>query len=289
MQDIRSKFKRQLEITGLILSQNYSGILRSADLAYIFGVEELTIMRDLQHLRSIGIDIHSTKKDGVCINKKLPEPKLLELISQYSSLSQSPAFADKSTKLLVSRLGEKSLANFVILQMAAEKNLIAAIDYEKDNGMLDFGREICPVLVFQSDNYWRVLTCSEGKFKQFHLNKILEARHTERSFAKVPDSILEDVFRFSWKSWVGTDKIDIKLLFSTVWKERILPKQLMTSETFTESADGNFIYETTVNSIDELASWIVSRGKGVKVIEPDELKTRVITLAKETLGNYGID
>lgn len=289
MQDIISKFKRQLEIVGLILSQNYSGILRSADLAYIFGVEELTIMRDLQQLRSIGIDIHSTKKDGVCINKKLPEPKLLELISQYSSLSQSPAFADKSTKLLVNRLGEKSLANFVILQMAAEKNLIAAIDYEKDNGMLDFGRVICPVLVFQSDNYWRVLTCSEGKFKQFHLNKILEARHTERSFAKVPDSILEDVFRFSWKSWVGTDKIDIKLIFSTVWKERILPKQLMTSETFTESADGNFIYETTVNSIDELASWIVSRGKGVKVLEPTELKTRVITLAKETLGNYEID
>lgn len=289
MQDIRSKFKRQLEIVGLILSQNYSGILRSADLSYIFEVEELTIMRDLQQLRSIGIDIHSTKKEGVCINKKLPEPKLLELISQYSSLSQSPAFADKSTKLLVSRLGEKSLANFVILQMAAEKNLVAAIDYEKDNGMLDFGREICPVLVFQSDNYWRVLTCSDGKFKQFHLNKILEARHTERSFSKIPDSILEDVFRFSWKSWVGTDKIDIKLLFSTVWKERILPKQLMTSETFTESADGNFIYETTVNSIDELASWIVSRGSGVKVIEPDELKTRVITLAKETLANYEID
>ncbi|HMQ78765.1 MAG TPA: WYL domain-containing protein [Ignavibacteria bacterium] len=289
MQDIRSKFKRQLEIVGLILSQNYSGILRSADLSYIFEVEELTIMRDLQQLRSIGIDIHSTKKEGVCINKKLPEPKLLELISQYSSLSQSPAFADKSTKLLVSRLGEKSLANFVILQMAAEKNLVAAIDYEKDNGMLDFGREICPVLVFQIDNYWRVLTCSDGKFKQFHLNKILEARHTERSFSKIPDSILEDVFRFSWKSWVGTDKIDIKLLFSTVWKERILPKQLMTSETFTESADGNFIYETTVNSIDELASWIVSRGSGVKVIEPDELKTRVITLAKETLANYEID
>lgn len=289
MQDIRSKFKRQLEIVGLILSQNYSGLLRSADLAYIFEVEELTIMRDLQQLRSIGIDIHSTKKDGVCINKKLHEQKLLELIQQYSSLSQNSAFADKSTKLLVNRLGEKSLANFVILQMAAEKNRIAAIDYEKDNGMLDFGREICPVLVFQSDNYWRVLTCSEGKFKQFHLNKILEARQTERSFPNISDNVLEDVFRFSWKSWVGTDKIDIKLQFSTVWKERILPKQLMTNETFTESEEGNFIYETTVNSLDELASWIVSRGKGVKVIEPDELRTRVISLAKDSLGNYEID
>lgn len=274
---------------GLILSQNYSGLLRSADLAYFFEVEELTIMRDLQQLRSIGIDIHSTKKDGVCINKKLHEQKLLELIQQYSSLSQNSAFADKSTKLLVNRLGEKSLANFVILQMAAEKSRVAAIDYEKDNGMLDFCREICPVLVFQSDNYWRVLTCSDGKFKQFHLNKILEARQTERSFPKISDNVLEDVFRFSWKSWVGTDKIDIKLEFSTVWKERILPKQLMTNESFTEIAGGNFIYETTVNSLDELASWIVSRGKGVKVIEPEELKTRVIALAKDSLGNYEND
>ncbi len=286
MQDIRNKFKRQLEIVGLILSQNYPGVLRPADLAYIFDVEELTIMRDLQQLRSFGIHIHSIKKEGVCINKKLPEQKLLELIQQYSSLSRSSVFADKPTKLLVSRLGEKSLANFVLLQMAAEMKRIVAIDYEKDNGMLDFGREICPILVFQSDNYWRVLTCSEGKFKQFHLNKILEARHTEKTFPGVPDDILEDVFRFSWKSWVGNERHDITLSFSRIWKERIKPKQLMANETFQESEDGSFIYETTVNSLDELASWIVSRGKGVKVIVPDELKMKVISLAKDTLENY---
>jgi len=286
MQDIRSKFKRQLEIVGLILSQNFPGILRSADLAAIFDVEELTIMRDLQQLRSIGVDIHSIKKDGVCINKKIAEQKLLELIQQYSSLSQSSVFADKSTKLLVSRLGEKSLANFVILQMAAEKNLVVAIDYEKDNGMLDFGREICPVLVFQSDNYWRVLTCSDKKFKQFHLNKILEARDTDKAFPKIEDEILEDVFRFSWKSWVGNEKHDIKLSFSRIWKERIKPKQLMADEVFKETGDGSFIYETTVNSLDELASWIVSRGKGVKVLEPVELKEKVINLAKDSISNY---
>lgn len=176
MQDLQSKLKRQLEIIGLILSQNFSGIVRSADLAYIFNVEELTIMRDLQQLRANGIDIHSTKKHGVCINKKISDKKLQQLIQQYSALSESSSFADKSTRLLVSRLGEKSLANFVILQMAAEQNRSAVIDYEKDNGMLDFAREICPVLVFQNDNYWRVLTCTNGAFKQFHLNKILEAR-----------------------------------------------------------------------------------------------------------------
>lgn len=286
MQDLQSKLKRQLEITGLILSQNYAGIIRSADLAYIFSVEELTIMRDLQQLRANGIDIHSTKKHGVCINKKINDKKLQQFIQQYSALSESSAYADKSTRLLVSRLGEKSLANFVILQMAAEQNRCAVIDYEKDNGMLDFAREICPVLIFQNDNYWRVLTCLEGSFKQFHLNKILEARPSEKKFKPVADEILDEVFRFSWRSWVGKDKFDIKLQFSRVWKERLSPKQLMTNEAITESDNGSYIYETTVNNLEEVASWIVSRGKGVMVLSPDELKIKVINLAKETLENY---
>lgn len=112
MQDLRFKLKRQLEILGIILSQNYPGIIRSADLAYMFEVEELTIMRDLQQLRASGIDVHSTKKHGVCINKRLPDEKLLELIQQYSSLYTSAPFADKSTNLLVNRLGGKIIGKF---------------------------------------------------------------------------------------------------------------------------------------------------------------------------------
>ena len=60
----------------------------------------------------------------------------------------------------------------------------------------------------------------------------------------------------------------------------------MANETFHEIDDGSFIYETTVNSLDELASWIVSRGKGVKVLEPPELKEKVINLAKDSISNY---
>ena len=286
MQDIRSKFKRQLEIAGLILSQNFSGIIKTSELAEIFAVEELTIMRDLQQLRAIGIDIHSTKKHGVCINKKINSVKLLELIRQYASLAMNSSAAERSTKLLVNRLGEKSLANIVVLQMCAEKNRSAAIDYEKDNGMLDFGREINPVLVFQNEGYWRVLACANGNFKQFHLNKILEARQTDKEFPKIDPEVLNDVFRFSWKSWIGNEKYKIKLQFTRIWKERILPKQLMENEKFTQEGIDEYIYETEVNSLDEVASWVVSRGSGVKVIAPEELKEKVISLAQQTLENY---
>lgn len=287
MQDIRSKLKRQVEVLGVVLSQNYEGHIKTFDLAEIFEVEELTINRDLQQLRSFGIKIHSTKKQGVCLDGRINEQQIRELIQQYSSLCISPAFVEKSTALLVKRLGEKSLANLVVLQLAVEKNRVVQIDYEKENGMLDFAREICPVIIFQRDNYWRVLSASGSILKQFHLNKILEARATHKSFESMNSETLEDVFRYSWKSWIGNEKYDVKLGFSRVWSERIKPKQLMDAESFTENPDGSMIYRTTVNSLDEIASWIVSRGKGVVVLEPEELKAKVIALAKDSISNYG--
>ena len=132
MLDIRNKLKRQIEILGLCLSQNHPSPLKTFDLADIFNVEELTIKRDLQDIRGYGIDIHSEKKWGVCISGVLSHDKLLELIHQYSALSLSDEIADKSTSLLVSHLGEKSLANLVILQICIEQHRTAIIDYEKE-------------------------------------------------------------------------------------------------------------------------------------------------------------
>ncbi len=41
-----------------------------------------------------------------------------------------------------------------------------------------------------------------------------------------------------------------------------------------------------MNSLDEAATWVLSFGKGVKVLEPEELKIKVIQLAKDALSNY---
>lgn len=60
----------------------------------------------------------------------------------------------------------------------------------------------------------------------------------------------------------------------------------MESQKIKENPDGSIIIEITVNSLNEIAAWIVSRGYGVKVIEPVELKKQVIKLAKDTLKNY---
>lgn len=54
----------------------------------------------------------------------------------------------------------------------------------------------------------------------------------------------------------------------------------------TDEPDGSIIYETVVNSLNEIASWIVSRGEGVVVLEPESLKNLVLSTAYGVLKNY---
>ena len=286
MQELRNKLKRQIEILGICLSQNYEYPLKTFDLADMFNVEELTIKRDLQDIRSFGIDIHSTKKKGICLSNKMDESKLRELIHQYSALCYTESYVEKSTSLMVKRLGEKALSNMVTLQICIDKTLTAQIDYEKESEELEFRREICPVFIFQSDNYWRVLAADRDKLKQFHLNKIIEARMTDKKFVKVLKERIEDLFKYSWRSWIGPEKYNVKLKFSSEWADRLLPKQLMDTEVITQNDDGSVIFEAIVNSLDEIATWIAGKGDGVIVLEPKELKDKVIKIAQGVLGNY---
>jgi len=44
---------------------------------------------------------------------------------------------------------------------------------------------------------------------------------------KVPREKFEDLFMFSWKSWLGDEKYKIKLLVSKEWADRIRPRMLI--------------------------------------------------------------
>jgi predicted DNA-binding transcriptional regulator YafY len=237
-------------------------------------------------LRSGGIAIHSSKGKGVGLERRPAPEKIREFIKQYSALSTSDSFVEKSTNLLVTKLKEQSLANMVVLQMCIDKNKMAVIDYEKDADIFEKNQEIAPLLIFQTDNYWRVLTISQGRIKQFIMNKIISAKPSKRSFKPISKEKIEDVFKHSFRSWLGEDTFKIKLEFSAYWADRIKPKQLLDNETFTAQKDGSVIYEAVVNSLDEIAGWVVTRGKGVKVLEPNELKEKVISLANGVIKNY---
>ena len=286
MFEFQSKFKRQIEILGICLSGNvFPKPIRTFDLADYFRVEELTIKRDLQDLRSYGIDIHSRKKDGVCISSELPRKMLMDIILHYAGFNHNDYAPDKSTSLLVEKRGIGALNTLVTLQLCIDTCETALIDYNKIGASIERGKEIEPLLIYQSEGSWRLLAGSQGKLKQYIIDKIVSVKSTGRKFEKGGYSFSE-LFDHSWKSWLGTDKFRVKLWLSPYWAERVRPRMLINEQRITKNDDGSIIFECTVNSLNEIAGWIVGRGEGVKVLEPPELKDQVISLARDVLSNY---
>lgn len=285
MFDFQNKFKRQIEILGFSLAEHID--CTNAYLEDIYGVEPLTIKRDLMELRSNGIDIHSSGNKGIELSNKLEHDKLKEILIQYLGLCYSMSSYDKPVALMVRKLKGKALSNVVVLQKCIENRRMASILYEKEaNEKGKKWREICPVQMFSSENYWRVLATENDRMKQFHLNKILDIKALERNFKPVPKQEIDDLFLYSWRSWLGRDKYEVRLRLSEKWASKIKPRQVMIYQDIIENEDGSVDLRITVNSLTEISSWVVSRGEGVTVLEPDDLKQMVINLANGALNNY---
>lgn len=284
MSEYKKKIKRQLEIIGnAISSKNYYSTF---DLADKFAVEELTIKRDLREIRSQGIDIHSSKKKGISILSKISEGKLKELILEYISFSYSESFHDKATSLLIKKHGVKSLSLIIQIQEAIESSRVLLIDYHSKADVLKKDVEIYPMRIFQSGNDWRVLASNDSIMKQYILSKIETVNITSKSFSPISNDKIDSMFRFSLRSWVGQEHYDIKIKFSKKWADFIKEREYIETQKITDCGDGSIIYEATVNSLAEAATWVISFGQGVRVLEPLELKKEVIRLAKEVISNY---
>jgi predicted DNA-binding transcriptional regulator YafY len=284
MLDLRTKLKRQIEILGVAVHN--PDHLRDLDLAVMFGRDIPTIKRDMQELRRQGLDVHSTKKRGICVTGTIDPKTLREYIMMYMGLSNAAHGVDRATSLMIKKLKEKSLSNVVRLQQCIENRTTALIDYQKEAGSIERTREIWPLLLFNSEGYWRVLASNEGKLKQYHLNKIIGVKDSGRKFRRPAQQEIDDIFRYSFKSWIGTERHRIKIKLASVWAERLKPQVMMETEVMAEEPDGSVVLEGTVNSLDEVAGWVVSRGKGVEVIDPPALRTKVVALARATLSNY---
>lgn len=284
MSEILRKAKRQVEILAQAIDN--PGALKPVDLAERYRCEELTIKRDLKDLRAEGFDLHSERKRGVALSRTIEARKVKQLIIQYIGLANADTAVDRATSLMVKALKERALVNVVRLQQSIEHHRSARIAYRKEATEPEKQYIIQPHILFQSEGYWRVLAGNEGIIKQYHLNKILRVEETTSAFRPIPQEQIEDMFRYSFKSWLSEEQHKIRLTLSPRWTQRIRPMQLMETQVLTEQSDGTSVLEATVSSLDEVAGWVVSRGEGITVEEPAALKERVIALARGALRNY---
>ncbi|MDH7514985.1 MAG: WYL domain-containing protein [Bacteroidota bacterium] len=279
-----AKIKRQIEIVGLCAERDSHRSV--ADFADMYGCDELTIKRDLTELRAQGVDIHSGKGRGIYLATPLDLRQTRMMVGQYLAMTLADSAIDKATNAFVQRLRARSLALAVMLRRCIEHSRMAVIDYQKEAGEIETSRVVWPLLLFQSDGLWRLLAVNDGVIKQYHLTKVLRFEETAKRFSPVPPEEIEAMFRHSFRSWIGRESHRVRIKLSPTWVKRLKPHLLIESQIVHEDEDGSVVFETIVNCLEEIAAWIVSRGEGVTVLEPEELKRKVLDLAQGAMRNY---
>jgi len=287
-----AKLRRQLTLLGIaayIPKTNKETFYRSVqDVAVLFDVSDLTINRDSADLRDAGIPIHSNKTSGLHLEKTLNDEQLIRYINNLIGVSNSQENSDKATSLLVSKHQSFAYYLMALLHIAIEQGLKVTIRYVKDNNSDSkaLSRAVQPVALFQRDHAWRIMTKDRNQFKQFRLDKIRDIELLSDSFEKPAPQTLKSLFDNSWASWTGDKRYDVVITLSQEWTEKLRHQQLIENQLFTINEDGSSVFTATVNSLHEVASWLLGLGKGAVVIAPDELKQEVITLAQNVLHNY---
>jgi predicted DNA-binding transcriptional regulator YafY len=313
MKDLRSKIKRQTELLGLVLNEPAKYLI--PDLAMEYEIDDLTIKRDMMDFRSSGIGIHSRSKKGISIDGELPDGVIKPILESYIGTTIYSKSFDRATQSLTKKIGSKAIVIMSYLQRGIDSNKKVIISYKKPNqkisgeqiiggeksegkfngekldaresgGLKSDERKIEPLIIYESEGCWRLLAKHENNYKQFLLERIQNIKQTNETFPKCNQSEIRELFSGSFKSYLGKDKIEVKILMDIEWAERLRPKLLLENVSYSPAEDGKVLLETTVNSFNEIAAWIVSRGKGVKVLSPTPLKEMVLKLAKEALENY---
>lgn len=272
--------KRQLEILGLCLHNALGLPLDIPNLALFFNVEEITIKRDLKELRSQGIDIHSQGKKGVAVSNMHDPFEIRKFMLQYVGLNYTENIFDRSTSLILEKKASRAFAEMIALQICVDKQLQAKIVYQ------GLGRVIKPILIFHSDDSWRVLSQEGEPVKQFHFDKIESVRILNETFTRMSAHAFEELYRYSFGSWIGVERYLINIKFTSVWGERIKNRRLAANQEISMQKDGTILFSAIVNNLAEVARWVVGMGYGCEVMEPVELKQMVIELAQESLKNY---
>jgi NADH/NAD ratio-sensing transcriptional regulator Rex len=171
------KIKRQVEI--LVLCSSNNNKITCADLAWRFKVEEITIKRDLNYLRSIGFDIHSTKKEGIKIFKTANDTLLKDLVVEYIALS-CQKYSQNILNWLSAALNNLNCALcYVTLQHCVSRNILVKIKYKSNYNINCEEFRVCPLSFKQINDKMVLIASKYGQPTDFYLDNIISAEALE--------------------------------------------------------------------------------------------------------------
>ncbi|HAB52312.1 MAG TPA: hypothetical protein DCE80_09110, partial [Ignavibacteriales bacterium] len=167
-----------------------------------YNVEEITISRDLQFFRSLGIEALS-RKNGIEIFNKVKNEHLISFASEYFALKMNSDYFTKSVKVF-SKVDKCFYQQIVLLTKAIQESQVVKITYQRLSDDEIKSYTLQPLRLVESNNNWilHAIKKDEIILQLFYLSRIINFQLINKKFV-IPTEVDENkekyeiVLRFS--------------------------------------------------------------------------------------------
>lgn len=300
------KIDRLIGILSILLQKEKT---TAPELAEHFEVSRRTINRDIEDLCKAGIPIATTQgvgggisiMSGYKLDRTILTSKDMQVImaglrsldsvsgsSYYSQLMEklqagsSELVSGKESILIdLSSWYKTTLAPKIsMIQDAIENRKLLKFKYFAPSGESE--RTIEPYyIVFKWTSWYVYGWCLKRKdYRLFKLNRMDKVRLSDKNFecrsVPLPDMSAELLY---------PRNIKVKALFDADMKWRLVEE--FGTKCYSENGDGKILFTADYSDMDNLVSWLLTFGDKAEVLEPEEVRERLKTMAENMIKTYG--
>lgn len=276
-----SKYKRQIEILGLCLPDiKNRDTISIYDLCDLYRVSIPTIERDLGDLRQRGIPIHSQAKEGITINGILNHDLIKNELLRYISICYADNFDELLNFYTFSRDKWNMLSLFVKLQKSIDDIREIKIALKGNPQHITY----IPRKIIRKSRKWYIIVEYHSSFEAVLISDINEIEDSGCGevcrYKNGIDEFIESHFKAEIMS-----KYELILSFASKLNGEF-PSQITKTEFLKYDSNGNKVISAVCNNLDEIVPWLISNTGDVIVLDPPELKDKLIKIAQSILHEY---
>ena len=299
------KIDRLIGILSILLQEER---MTAPELAERFEVSRRTINRDIEVLCRAGIPITTAQGTGGGISimagyrmdRTILTSKDMQMVlaglrsldsvsgsSYYTRLMEkiqagSSEFISGRDSILIdlSSWYKSSLAPKIdVIQRAIEERRLLRFRYFAPSGESTRTVEAY-YLVFRWSNWYLWAWCTDRKdYRLFKLNRMDQVAETEKEFicrnAPLPDLSNEKIF---------PGGIRVKAVFDPDVKWRLIEE--FGPDCYTETVDGRLLFNADYTDMENLIAWILTFGDKARVLEPAEVREKLVKTVEDISEKY---
>ena len=245
-----------------ILAKTIIGDVASkADYAEEYDVAQVTINRDLEWLRGLGIQIFS-RKNKIVVIETPPKQEMIKLLAEYLPLKLNSDVFSNQVKIFTKRNRIEYLSFITLLAKAVNEGRYVNITYQRftDEEVLSY--KLKPVRLIASGFNWILHAIKEDEIilKSFYVSRMKKVTVSRNKFKVIPvykenKEAVKMIFRFSPE--VASEITD------KIWFDDF--------NTYLDD-QGYIILETIQEISIRIATWCIGWWNMIEIIEPVKLK-----------------